>query len=1034
MASEKLRKIARIVKEITATSSQQRYDISGLDLSLCKFFYRTSQHLFQDLATGDYTIDKSNNSQVLVIQNAELLKTMEAIQICYVADLVSSRYETDFNVDTNQLKDNYNKLVDDVHVIWDYIKKVVMIADDTTIPLILPQLDTDEIWVKTEDGYKGVSLTDAEGEIQKVIEEYTKLMEQRLDAYVEDPLKPRLDTYVNDVKKPELDQHVETVNKPELDNYTSKLEQQLQDMIDQAVSDKGLIPRGTDWFTMGLGNWYVDDLFNMGYINYPPMVKGEDKAGVVKKDITDNGRSQILRFWTTTKKLFFAVKVNDVWSEWQEVTSQTGSMEFTQTNHGFLFNPVTLDGATKQWVKANKYTGADGIAIRVDNNKFNLVMRGLVEIPLQAKDDKGQPFIYDEYYFLSQDVDGGFSKEKNMVGTFQNLIHISELNGKQVAYVNVQNPINLDYSVLDTDTADMIGIGTYKTTLRKANTIEDLKKLNLKTGEVVEVLGYYNADDGANHKRVIAQADDGSGVQLNNELWANIVHNGEVNVSWFGAKENENSTSSPITTQSFKKALMYGRNLLIPEGKFYLNEPLLVDVNKQWLRGISSRSVLCPTLMFPEGECVVTFYSTSLEAFYTRINRSQKHGNFSIQGINNNNWKINGIRVGGVAGTDKEGHVECQIFENIMCQFVNKTLCWGSHAYRNTFIHLDSNIANYSVFSDENQVDSGEATTFLNCGLWNGVLNLKTGCKFISCSVHITGQQQVGDKMCGHFFSNGDYEFISCHFEGILYSKEQFDLVRENIFYSRNSQLMFVSCNMGINGEYMTVKNAFFLSESTANSISSSICVMGGWYYYLFGRLKGDFVLLKGKGRLTNINQKYIYDGATSPKRYETQESFKIENNFGKSYIYAFGLKDITSSQIQVQNSDNGAVNFKINREKSLEARGGIYNVVNVENNVNIRFVLEVELKTIGLETLVNGNDYSLICLDENDNIISLSKDNTNSQTYSSLTAKNIGDTFTFEESFDIPQGTKKILYGVGVNSNLLEFELEVKKCYVELI
>lgn len=222
MASEKLRKIARIVKEITATSSQQRYDISGLDLSLCKFFYRTSQHLFQDLATGDYTIDKSDNSQVLVIQNAELLKTMEAIQICYVADLVSSRYETDFNVDTNQLKDNYNKLVDDVHVIWDYIKKVGMIADDTTIPLILPQLNTDEIWVKTEDGYKGVPLVDAEGAIKSKIEEYTKLMEKRLDKYIENPLKPRLDEYVENVNKPELDKHA-SVKIDEINNACDRL-------------------------------------------------------------------------------------------------------------------------------------------------------------------------------------------------------------------------------------------------------------------------------------------------------------------------------------------------------------------------------------------------------------------------------------------------------------------------------------------------------------------------------------------------------------------------------------------------------------------------------------------------------------------------------------------------------------------------------------------------------------------------------------------------------------------------------------------
>lgn len=73
--------------------------------------------------------------------------------------------------------------------------------------------------------------------------------------------------------------------------------------------------------------------------------------------------------------------------------------------------------------------------------------------------------------------------------------------------------------------------------LDKVNTIAELQsRKNLKVGDIVEVLGYYTAGDGAGHKRIITNEDDGSGVQLKNGLWANIVHNGEVNVSWFGAK------------------------------------------------------------------------------------------------------------------------------------------------------------------------------------------------------------------------------------------------------------------------------------------------------------------------------------------------------------------------------------------------------------------------------------------------------------------------------------------------------------------
>ncbi len=89
----------------------------------------------------------------------------------------------------------------------------------------------------------------------------------------------------------------------------------------------------------------------------------------------------------------------------------------------------------------------------------------------------------------------------------------------------------------------------------KYDTIEDMRNdVALKIGDVIEVNGYYEAGDGADHKRKIEAQDDGSGVMIKNVndmaveltlsksepelyrvgLYANIVHNGEVNVSWFG--------------------------------------------------------------------------------------------------------------------------------------------------------------------------------------------------------------------------------------------------------------------------------------------------------------------------------------------------------------------------------------------------------------------------------------------------------------------------------------------------------------------
>ena len=68
-------------------------------------------------------------------------------------------------------------------------------------------------------------------------------------------------------------------------------------------------------------------------------------------------------------------------------------------------------------------------------------------------------------------------------------------------------------------------------------TIAELQsRKNLKIGDIVEVLGYYTAGDGAGHKRIIANEDDGTGVQLANKLWANILSDKKIKVSALGAK------------------------------------------------------------------------------------------------------------------------------------------------------------------------------------------------------------------------------------------------------------------------------------------------------------------------------------------------------------------------------------------------------------------------------------------------------------------------------------------------------------------
>lgn len=125
---------------------------------------------------------------------------------------------------------------------------------------------------------------------------------------------------------------------------------------------------------------------------------------------------------------------------------------------------------------------------------------------------------------------GGFS-----FGTVGNSGDLLLANG---LYLNVSLQFEKDIKALQSGKLDRGSfIGSADDLSKKEDTIDSLKASSkYKVGDVVEVLGYYTAGDGAGHKRKIEATDDGSGVQLANGLWANIVHSGEVNVSWFGAK------------------------------------------------------------------------------------------------------------------------------------------------------------------------------------------------------------------------------------------------------------------------------------------------------------------------------------------------------------------------------------------------------------------------------------------------------------------------------------------------------------------
>lgn len=78
----------------------------------------------------------------------------------------------------------------------------------------------------------------------------------------------------------------------------------------------------------------------------------------------------------------------------------------------------------------------------------------------------------------------------------------------------------------------------------------DIPSLSFVLGDFILVGGYYYKGDGANHFRVVENSDDGSGIQLSNGLWANIVYENFVHVGWFGAKQDGVTDDSDAITRA----------------------------------------------------------------------------------------------------------------------------------------------------------------------------------------------------------------------------------------------------------------------------------------------------------------------------------------------------------------------------------------------------------------------------------------------------------------------------------------------------
>lgn len=204
----KSRKLILTVKEFNKEIGVTDYNINGIDNVKALYFVRYPQGQFEDLPKGDYEVIQDSNNQILRIKNTELLNKAERFQVGYLFDFSSSKYEVEFGADVNILKDRYNELVDDVEELFKYIKENMMGADGQDVDTILPQLDTDEVWVKTATGYRGLNI----GNLEENIKEMLKQIEDLRNNIFKEMLETK-DRYIREIDNRFEQEVVESQNR-----------------------------------------------------------------------------------------------------------------------------------------------------------------------------------------------------------------------------------------------------------------------------------------------------------------------------------------------------------------------------------------------------------------------------------------------------------------------------------------------------------------------------------------------------------------------------------------------------------------------------------------------------------------------------------------------------------------------------------------------------------------------------------------------------------------------------------------------------
>lgn len=241
-------------------------------------------------------------------------------------------------------------------------------------------------------------------------------------------------------------------------------------------------------------------------------------------------------------------------------------LEVTQATHGFDNDFIYNNGTT--WVKAqadNETTTATHFAVRVDDNTFNAVVIGEVDVT-GLLDDDGQALVNNTFYFLSQTVAGKLATAEPTTGIKQVVIKTNTTNNATISIeipFDLSEPSNLAYTDVSNTFTD---VQVIKKTSTSAFTVENDSGesiFNVDTdGNAVTIGSNYTAPTLDNEVATKKYVDDNSGggntsiILSNNNsiLSSSWVDDTGVSGYWYADISNANILSTDSVEVNFQLA------------------------------------------------------------------------------------------------------------------------------------------------------------------------------------------------------------------------------------------------------------------------------------------------------------------------------------------------------------------------------------------------------------------------------------------------------------------------------------------------